>query len=65
MARSMGGQSLIMTYKTLRYEVDGVVHTYECGPDTWQFNMTRSEVVRFFLNEASDKCEFFILGWDS
>jgi hypothetical protein len=54
-----------MTYKTLRYEVNGEVHTYECGPDTWQFNMTRNEVVRFFLNEASNKCEFFILGWDS
>ena len=58
-------QHLTMTYKTLRYEINGEVHTYECGPNTWQFDMTRDEVVRFFLNEASDKCDFFILGWDS
>ena len=50
------------TYKTLKYEIDGEVFYYECAPDTWQFNMTREEVTRFFLNEFCNQ-DIYILGW--
>lgn len=54
-----------MAYKTLRYELSGEIHSWDCGPDSIQFEMTREEVVKFFLREFQDHETFFILGWDS
>ncbi len=50
------------THKTLKYEINGVEMTYECAPGTWQYDMTREEVVKFFLNEFGDQ-DAYILGW--
>ena len=50
------------THKTLKYEINGVEMTYECAPGTWQFDMTREEVTKFFLNEFGDQ-DAYILGW--
>ena len=50
------------THKTLKYEINGEVFHYECAPGTWQYEMTREEVTKFFLNEFGDQ-DAYILGW--
>ena len=50
------------THKTLKYEINGEVFYYECAPGTWQYEMTRDEVTKFFLNEFGDQ-DAYILGW--
>lgn len=52
----------VANYKTLIYEVEGKLYTYECAPNTIQFNMSYQQVEKFFLNEFGNS-NFAICGW--